>query len=516
MRDLFDVGDERGHAAYEARVRERLTALRTNGTPAALTNPTGEGRAGSLECGSLITIQVMLLGNVVRAASYRAYGCPATLASASEAVRQTEGRTLLEAAMVGEAAIADAVELPPDKRSRAATAADALHEALGQAVLRTACGMDDSVDDRGPSDDRGDPKGVLVGMSGGVDSAAAALLLRESGYRPVGTTLKLWTDPEGPGEKSCCSNEAVQRARRAAHGLGMPHFTLDASEVFFARVVQYFLAEYSQGRTPNPCSKCNARLRFGLLAQAATRLGLGKIATGHYARLTGEPARLSRGLHGPKDQSYVLAEVAPDLLERTLFPLGEMSKPSVRELARKAGLEACDAPESQDICFVPTTGYRSFLGHRLGAKPGEIVDVTGRTIGEHTGIYNFTIGQRRGHGVAIGKPLYVTRLDAERAQVVVGPREQLTVSELVLEHITVHRPRASTKGLVQIRSSGEPLPGTVTESALTDIIQCRLSQPDRRVITLDAPAIGVAPGQTAVFYEGDEVVLAGTIVEARP
>jgi tRNA-specific 2-thiouridylase len=296
----------------------------------------------------------------------------------------------------------------------------------------------------------------------------------------------------------------------------MPHFTLDSSEAFFDSVVQYFLTEYSRGRTPNPCSKCNARLRFGLLADVASRLGLGKIATGHYARLTGEPARLSRGSHRPKDQSYVLAEVAPELLESVLFPLGELSKSAVRKLAKDAGLETHDAPESQDICFVPAAGHRRFLSHRLGDRPGDVVDARGRKVGRHSGIYNFTVGQRRGHGVAIGEPLYVTRLDAERAEVVVGPREQLAVREVVLDHITVHRPGAATRGLVQTRSMGEPLPGTVTGSMSTDLADRQPGQPDQKVISLDAPAIGVAPGQTAVLYDGDEVVLAGTIVETRP
>jgi tRNA-uridine 2-sulfurtransferase len=508
-----DKRNDRHHPAYGPRVQERLAAMRMSLPPTTLVDPTGEGQAGSRECGSLIAIQVKLEGDVVQVASFRAYGCPATLASAGEAVRQTEGRTLLEAAMVGEATIIEALQLPPDKWSKAATATDALHTALGQALLRTAREKHGSSAGDATHDSRCDPKGVLVGMSGGVDSTVAALLLREHRYRPIGATLKLWTDPGSGGENSCCSGDAVQRARRVAHKLGIPHFTLDAGEAFFASVVQYFLTEYAEGRTPNPCAKCNARLRFGLLAEAATRLGLDKIATGHYARLTGDPPRLSRGLCGPKDQSYVLAEIAPDLLERTLFPLGGQGKSAVRDLARDAGLEGYDAPESQDICFVPEAGHRPFLRRRLGARPGSIVDDTGRTVGRHTGTYNFTIGQRRGHGVAAGEPLFVTHIDAERAEVVLGPRDQLAVGEIVLEHITVHRPGAPAGGLVQTRSSGPPWPGVVAEPAPAASECHDSSKPNQVHIRFDTPAFGIAPGQTAVFYDGDDVVLAGTVAE---
>lgn len=545
-----DQTGERPPRVHEPQARERLAALWTSPPPATLVDPTGEGSAGSHECGSLITIQVRLDDDMVEAAGFRAYGCPETLASAAEAARQVEGRSLLEAALVSEAALIETLELPPDKWSRAAAAGDALHAALGQALLcsaRTAA-------------DRGDPRGVLVGMSGGVDSTVAALLLREQGYRPVGATLKLWTDPESNTENSCCSGEAVQRARRVAHRLGIPHFTLNAVEAFFADVVQYFLAEYSAGRTPNPCAKCNARLRFGLLAEAAARLGLGKIATGHYARLTGDPPRLARGAYEPKDQSYVLSEIAPELLEHTLFPLGELDKLAVRTLAREAGLEGFDVPESQEICFVPQAGHRTFLRRHLGARPGVIVNAAGQPLGRHSGTYNFTIGQRRGHGVAAAEPLFVTHINPEKAEVVIGLHDELAVEELVLEGVTVHRPRVPTRGLVQTRSSGEPSPGVVAGpagaegscslangrhatgnamaegnadedqtapgssatdgiGATTDVTTAAadpdLSEPGRWLVRFDSPAFGIAPGQTAVLYDGDEVVLAGTIAETH-
>ncbi|MBC7294609.1 MAG: tRNA 2-thiouridine(34) synthase MnmA, partial [Thermoleophilia bacterium] len=230
---------------------------------------------------------------------------------------------------------------------------------------------------------------TLVGMSGGVDSSVAALLLRERGLTVAGVTLRLWSPSEDAGDKSCCSPAAVRRARLAAHNLGIPHFTVDAVSLFGESVVEYFVAEYAAGRTPNPCAKCNARLRFPLLRNLADRLGLAWVGTGHYARLTGEPPRLARGRDRRKDQSYVLAEVDPSLLERCVFPLGEMTKRQVRHLAAERGIVGYEAPESQEICFIPDNNYRRFLRTRLGDRPGLIVDTQGEMRGRHRGTYGF-------------------------------------------------------------------------------------------------------------------------------
>ncbi len=198
-------------------------------------------------------------------------------------------------------------------------------------------------------------------MSGGVDSAVAAMLLKRQGFRVVGVTLKLWSDPSSRDERSCCSPEAVSRARRTAHSLGIPHLTIDASEAFYREVVGYFVEEYGKGTTPNPCTKCNARLRFGVMLETAARLGLSRIATGHYARLGGSPPGLIRGVDRSKDQSYVLAEVTPETLRRVVFPLGEMNKTEVRAMASEAGLEGHGVPESQEICFVADDDHKRFL-----------------------------------------------------------------------------------------------------------------------------------------------------------
>jgi tRNA-uridine 2-sulfurtransferase len=341
-----------------------------------------------------------------------------------------------------------------------------------------------------------DEQGVLVGMSGGVDSAVAALVLRDQGYRVVGVTLRLWSDPLSVDERACCSAEAVDRAKGVAHSLGIPHLIIDARDAFREQVVRYFVEEYGRGRTPNPCMKCNSRLRFGLLLDIARRLGLGRVATGHYARLLGEPPSLHRGVDTEKDQSYVLAEVAPEVLRHVLFPLGVMRKPEVRARAAEAGLPCHAAPESQEICFVPDDNHRRFLRERLGVRPGAVVDLRGREIGRHTGTYNFTIGQRKGLGIAAEEPLYVVSVAAEREQVVVGSANDLAVGRITISQIVYHRRVAGEARAVQWRSSGGALPAHLA---------------DEETIVLERPATGVSPGQTAVVYDGEAVALAGTI-----
>jgi tRNA-uridine 2-sulfurtransferase len=341
-----------------------------------------------------------------------------------------------------------------------------------------------------------DEQGVLVGMSGGVDSAVAALILRQQGYRVVGVTLRLWSDPSSVDERACCSAEAVDRAKGVAHSLGIPHLLFDARDSFGEQVVRYFVDEYECGRTPNPCMKCNSRLRFALLLDIAHRLGLARVATGHYARLLGEPLGLARATSADKDQSYVLAEVAPEVLRQVVFPLGGMTKPEVRAMAAQAGLECHAAPESQEICFVADDNHRRFLRERLGARPGAIVDLSGRQIGRHTGTYNFTIGQRKGLGIAAEEPLYVVSLVAERQQVVVGSASDIAVGQIAIGGVVRHRPATGVALTVQWRSTGGALPARLV---------------DESTVVLEEPATGVSPGQTAVVYEGEAVVLAGTI-----
>ena len=295
-----------------------------------------------------------------------------------------------------------------------------------------------------------------------------------------------------------------------AHSLGIPHFTIDASESFSEKVVEYFVSEYEGGRTPNPCAKCNSRVRFGLMSDLADRLGAMWVATGHYARLLGDDRRLARGLDLSKDQSYVLAEVDPGVLRRVLFPLGEMTKAEVRRLGAEAGLEGHAVPESQEICFVPDDDHRRFLRERLGELPGDIVDSEGRRLGVHTGTYNYTIGQRRGLGIASTTPLYVIGIEAARAEVVVGVATDLDVEAVTIGSLTRHGPLAGGGVHLQVRSAGKALRAHVVGAGDESP-----GEGDEITVVLDEPAQGVAPGQTAVIYEQSGVVYAGTILSTR-
>jgi tRNA-uridine 2-sulfurtransferase len=476
--------------AYGTRVAERLRSCTLSGP---LERPDATGEAGSKDCGSLVRIELRIRAGFIDEARYQAHGCPATLASASQVCARVTGKSFLDAAAVAQSEVCHDLGLVTSKEYTAAVAIDALHEALTAALASPGCevGL--------PSE-----PGVVVGMSGGVDSAVAALLLKEQGFRVVGMTMVFWNDPRVADERSCCSPENVGRARRVAHSLGIPHLALDAVAPFYRDVVEYFVSEYASGRTPNPCAKCNSRVRLGMLLEAAHRLGFSHIATGHYARLAGSSPRLARGVDLVKDQSYVLAEVPPGTLEHVLFPLGGMRKPEVRARAARAGLEGHSAPESQEICFVPDDDHRRFLRERLGVLPGDIVDLEGRVLGRHEGTYNFTVGQRKGLRIAAAEPVYVVAVDAVRAAVTVGTAEEARVRTVTAEGLVWHRETSGRPLTVQVRSAGAALPVAFMTAA-----------DDQMTALLAEPASGVAPGQTAVVYEGDEVIVAGTITSTQ-
>jgi tRNA-specific 2-thiouridylase len=477
MSDPKETSAADAGTAYGSGVAKRLRSGPAAG-PLAGANAAGE--AGDRECGALVRIELRVADGRVEDAGFCAYGCPATLASAMEVVERVRGVPFLSAAGLSAHAVSDELRLLPSKEPSAELAIDALHAALSDAVaqgLRI-----------GGSAHALDEDAILVGMSGGVDSAVAALLLKEQGFRTVGVTLELWRDPGARDDRSCCSPETVQKARRAAHLVGIPHLTIDARELFYSRVVEYFVDDYARGCTPNPCAKCNARLRFGLMLDVAAALGLSRIATGHYARLVGEPPGLARGVDRAKDQSYVLAEVAPEVLRRVVFPLGGMTKTEVRALAALRGLEGAVTPESQEICFVPDNDYRRFLRERLGDRPGLVVDGEGREVGRHLGTYNFTIGQRKGLGLGGGDLSYVVDLIPERSEVVVGCGPAASIGTVKIGGVVRHRRAVDGFVTVQLRSSG----GTAAARAV-----------DETTIELQEPIAGVAPGQTAV--------LAGTI-----
>jgi tRNA-uridine 2-sulfurtransferase len=379
--------------------------------------------------------------------------------------RPLDGLTLLEAAAVpGET-----------------LAADALANALGQIFRAEAS-----------------PDRVAVAMSGGVDSAVTLL---RAGPDAVGVTLRLWIDPEAPDvERACCSPEAVIAARETCHARGIPHVTLDLREEFRRAVVAPFVRGYARGETPNPCIRCNGSFRFAELLAFAERAGARRLATGHYARIVDHAGRrlLARGADPAKDQSYMLARLDPQFLDRVWFPLGEQSKDETRAEAAAAGLDAVRRSESQEACFLGGDDYRRFL-ERHGLKPaaGDVVAEDGTKLGEHDGFWRFTPGQRRGLGVSAPEPLYALRTDSAANTVVVGPRESLAV-ETISARGRLYVPVNRVDVKWRYRSPAAPAQVEAGDGRFT--------------ARLDVPAHGVAPGQTAVLYDGDAVVGAGSIV----
>jgi tRNA-specific 2-thiouridylase len=459
------------------------------------------GAAGGMACGDLVRVALKVEGNAIAEAGFDASGCAAARASASAAAELVEGASVFEAARITPAGVSEALGgLSPPSRHGADLAADAVHRALGAAARDGALSL--------PRDDGR----TLVAMSGGVDSAAAAQLVLDAGDDVVAVTLELWADPATDGERSCCSPHAVIGARALAHSMGIPHFTLDVRERFRAEVVEDFLAEYGEGRTPNPCVRCNGLVRFDAMLELADSLGAARLATGHYARI-------ARDAHGPlvraavdssKDQSYALARLPAAQLGRLSFPLGDLTKPDVRERARAAGLPVADKRESQDLCFLAGIGRRDFMRRhgdsRLGAEHGQIVDQEGAVVGGHEGHHNFTVGQRKGIGVAGDEPLYVLSKDAKRNRVVVGPRSSLSATRVRLGTARLHRD-APHVDAVRLRYRAAPLPCRVDGRASA-------GSHSRLDLDLGRPAQAVAPGQTACLMSGDRVVGVGVIEDA--
>ena len=344
------------------------------------------------------------------------------------------------------------------------------------------------------------PGRIAVAMSGGVDSAVALLRARPNA---VGVTLRLWLDPAGPdSERACCSPDAVIRARRTCHVLGLPHVTLDLREAFRDAVVGPFVAGYEAGLTPNPCMRCNGSFRFVALVAFADRAGADVLWTGHYARVVERDGRrlVARAADAGKDQSYMLATLAPEVLDRVAFPLGAMTKADVRTEASAAGLDAARRPESQEACFLAGGDYRTFLSRNgVASRPGPIVDEAGDVVGRHDGLWRFTPGQRRGIGVASPEPLYALRSDREANALVVGPRRALGVTRVDARgalYVTVENVE------VKLRYRSEPVGARVTPTDAGFGLE------------LSEPVEAAAPGQIAVLYDGDAVVGAGVIERA--
>jgi tRNA-specific 2-thiouridylase len=338
---------------------------------------------------------------------------------------------------------------------------------------------------------------VLAAMSGGVDSAVAAALAVDAGHDVTGVHLALSPDRQTlrSGARGCCSVEDAHDARRVADELGIPFYVWDLAERFTEDVVDDFVAEYAAGRTPNPCLRCNEKIKFSAVLDRARALGFDAVVTGHHARLT--DGELRRSVDAAKDQSYVLGVLTPAQLAAAMFPLGSMTKDRVREIAAERGFAVAAKPDSHDICFIPDGNTRGFLARRLGSRPGPVVDaVTGTTVGEHDGTYGFTVGQRRGLGVDVGdqRPRYVLSIEPVSRTVTVGTADLAGVPEVrtAAPTWTGPAPELPSRAEVQLRAHGSPVPCEVLAAGDGGLR-----------IVLDAEQRGVAPGQSAVLYEPD-------------
>lgn len=355
---------------------------------------------------------------------------------------------------------------------------------------------------------------ILVAMSGGVDSSVTAALLLEQGHEVIGVTMNVW--PELPDEAvvradACCSLKSVDDAREVADRLGIPYYVLNLKQVFAERVIDNFYDEYAQGRTPNPCVRCNQFIKFDALWPKARALDCDAIATGHYARVVqGENGRfrLLRGLDRLKDQSYVLYTLDNAHLARTMMPMGEYRKEEVRALARRFGLSVAEKPESQEICFVHQGAYHDYVGRARpeAMRPGPIVDTEGAVVGTHRGIGAYTVGQRRGLGLSGAEPRFVSRIDPARNLLVVGSEQHLYASEVVAEGLrltSVEQLAPGQEVQAKVRSRAEGAPAVIV-AVSTEAVRIRFTEPQR----------AVTPGQALVLYDGDVVLGGAGIVEA--
>lgn len=354
---------------------------------------------------------------------------------------------------------------------------------------------------------------VLVAMSGGVDSSVAAARMVDAGHDVVGVHLALSSAPGTlrTGSRGCCSKEDAGDARRVADVLDIPFYVWDFADRFKEEVIDDFVDSYARGETPNPCVKCNETIKFSALSARALALGFDAVATGHYARLS--DGRLRRAVDVDKDQSYVLAVLTAEQLRHAVFPIGDTPKSEIRAEAARRGLAVAEKPDSHDICFIPSGDTRAFLGAKIGIRPGAVIDAGGTVLAEHEGVHGFTIGQRKGLGIAgpgpDGQPRYVTGIDAATGTVRVGPAEDLDVRELVGDKPVFTAgvaPEGPVEGVIQVRAHGG------LAAAVVDVADGRL------VADLREPLRGVAPGQTMVLYrpdpDGDEVIASATVARA--
>ncbi|MGH2906604.1 MAG: tRNA 2-thiouridine(34) synthase MnmA [Solirubrobacterales bacterium] len=486
------------HSASDSAFQDHVSAPRGQG---ALPSGGACGAAGGSACGDFLTLGLSLSDGRIAQAGFEAEGCAALTAAASATVELLRDLPLLAAARIGRDEISAALDgLSPERIHAAVLAEEALHRALGELVTHGEDSLLPAVARR-----------KLVAMSGGVDSAVAAQLLIDDDAEAVGVTLQLWDDPATDGTASCCSPQAVTVARRLAHDMDMPHFTVDLRDAFRRGVVDPYLSAFGEGLTPNPCVGCNGHVRFDALDAIRGRLGAATLATGHYARIErdGEGALLAAAVDDNKDQTYMLAALDPLLLERLEFPLGEIVKPEVRRQARNAELSVADKPESQDLCFLAGIGRDEFLRRHggRGDRPGRIVDADGHELGRHRGAFRFTVGQRRGLGIAAAHPLYVVDVDARSNEVVVGPRDALDTTSVSLIGVRLLRDGAEVDR-VKLRYRNAPQACTIDGGP-------KAGRHRKLTLTLEEPVAGAAPGQIACLMRGNAVVGWATIARQR-
>lgn len=351
-------------------------------------------------------------------------------------------------------------------------------------------------------------KKVLIAMSGGVDSSVSAALLKEQGYEVIGATMQIWqTKEEEERENGCCSLTAVNDARRVADKLDIPYYVLNFRDIFKEKVIDYFVKEYTAGRTPNPCIVCNKEVKFEALLDKAISMGLDYIATGHYAQIEFKDGRylLKKAASEAKDQTYALYNLTQAQLAKTIFPVGGYEKEKIREIAEKYDLGVASKPDSQEICFVEDNDYGKFISEHTASEilPGDIVDTEGNVLGKHNGIFNYTVGQRKGLGIASNSPLYVIEIDIEKNQVVVGNDNDTFEDRLIardLNWISIDTLEEEMSVEAKVRYGAKEAPATIKplDDGTVEVI-------------FDIPQRAITPGQAVVFYDGDYVVGGGVI-----
>jgi tRNA-specific 2-thiouridylase len=356
---------------------------------------------------------------------------------------------------------------------------------------------------------------VLMGMSGGVDSSVAAALLLEKGYDVIGVTMQIWPDMDEDRkavEGGCCSLSAVDDARRVAGLLGIPYYVLNFRDVFEKAVINYFIEEYLKGRTPNPCIACNRHVKFDAMLKKALSMGIDYIATGHYARIEYDEGRkrylLKKSVTAAKDQTYALYNLSQEQLSRILMPVGYYTKDQVREIAGNLGLPVAVKPDSQEICFVEDNDYGRFIRENIKTdiKPGFFVDTKGNVLGRHKGIVHYTVGQRKGLGIALGKPMFVVEIDHENNRVVLGEQDEVFSRALIAEDlnfISIEFPEDKMRVSAKIRYSAKEAPATIYAMGNGKV-----------KVVFDMPQRAITPGQSVVFYDGD-IVIGGGVIARR-